>query len=849
MNRIHINITLLIMRLKNLSISLILLFFCFGTTFAQDSLSVYSIKIDSLHQLIDSHQNEDEELVRLLNEYARVCFYNMDFQKGLMATRNARILSDNLNFEGGKIMYYLTLSVFFGYGEMHDYYQRQAQLLSKNVNEQSSAYFTDLNIPGYNVNDWEVLIDKHYTTLKQFEDLDDKEIQAAILEDIGWGYFNLGNREETLKIIDKIINIYTELDQIYPLYLHKSRKMNTLNDLGREDEAREIELELIELIAQNTNENAIGVITSTMASGYANSGRYALSIEYYLKSIDVFERNGDHEMLFRTHYNMGVAYENLEMNSRAVDSYAKCLVEIQNLNDSSRLYVAYNFMVSPLIALRRYEEAKKYMTLSLHDTITDNRTYILARYNDAQGQIIRDQGDFAGAIPYFQKAYEGFIQPDGSRWAAPYMPLYLSECYLKTGDPEKALQYGLQCLELDKALNSDNTLIKKRMSLLLSEIYEQLGNQSMAYNYLKMHQKIRSESDKLDEANRVADGEVRAIIDKSQQEIDLLERERVQTIQKNRIQRLWIFSIAGALLSAIILALILLRNNKTKQKANALLKEQKEEIESTLEKLESTQSQLIQSEKMASLGELTAGIAHEIQNPLNFVNNFSEVNTELIEELIAERSKLKGERNEAIEGDILKDIQENETKIKHHGQRASGIVKGMLEHSRSGNGVKEPTDLNTLADEYLRLAYHGLRAKDKSFNADFKTEFDAALPKINVIPQDIGRVLLNLINNAFYAVDKKAKSGIEGYKPEVVVSTKKHQNSIEISVEDNAGGIPEEIKDKIFQPFFTTKPTGQGTGLGLSLSYDIVKAHGGELSVQSKAMVRTKFIVELPINI
>ncbi len=254
------------------------------------------------------------------------------------------------------------------------------------------------------------------------------------------------------------------------------------------------------------------------------------------------------------------------------------------------------------------------------------------------------------------------------------------------------------------------------------------------------------------------------------------------------------------------------------------------ELSKSLEDLKNTQGQLIQSEKMASLGELTAGIAHEIQNPLNFVNNFSEVNKELLIEMNDEIEKGNMEEVKAL----AKDIFENEEKINHHGKRADSIVKGMLQHSRSSNGQKEPTDINALADEYLRLAYHGLRAKDKSFNAIMKTDFDSSIGDINIISQDIGRVILNLITNAFYVVDEKKKSGIADYQPTVSVSTKKLEKSVEIRVADNGNGIPQKILDKIFQPFFTTKPTGQGTGLGLSLSYDIVKAHGGELKVETK---------------
>jgi signal transduction histidine kinase len=267
------------------------------------------------------------------------------------------------------------------------------------------------------------------------------------------------------------------------------------------------------------------------------------------------------------------------------------------------------------------------------------------------------------------------------------------------------------------------------------------------------------------------------------------------------------------------------------QKRKAI-EESNEALQKSLDELKAAQKQLIHAEKMASLGELTAGIAHEIQNPLNFVNNFSDVSAELADELKEELAV----GNWQLAKEIADDIIQNLEKIHHHGKRADGIVKGMLQHSRTTSNEKESTDINVLADEYLRLAYHGLRAKDKSFNAEFKTAFDPSLPTIQVIPQDIGRVLLNLINNAFYAVAKKAsETNNPEYKPEVSIHTRKRSDGIEIRVQDNGGGIPGEIRDKIFQPFFTTKATGEGTGLGLSLSYDIItKGHGGRLEVESK---------------
>ncbi|HEY5968841.1 MAG TPA: ATP-binding protein, partial [Chitinophagaceae bacterium] len=281
------------------------------------------------------------------------------------------------------------------------------------------------------------------------------------------------------------------------------------------------------------------------------------------------------------------------------------------------------------------------------------------------------------------------------------------------------------------------------------------------------------------------------------------------------------------------------------------LKEEKKRAEDALSDLQSAQKQLVQAEKMASLGELTAGIAHEIQNPLNFVNNFSDVSNELLEEMKQELAT--GNTQQALE--IAGDVKENLEKILHHGKRADAIVKGMLQHSRTSTGQKEPTDINILAEEYLRLAYHGLRAKDKFFNAKFETDLDPTINKINIVPQEIGRVILNLINNSFYAVSEKKRLVGNGYEPMVTVSTKTVKppsgglEVIEIIVKDNGNGVPQKVLDKIFQPFFTTKPTGQGTGLGLSLSYDIVtKGHDGEINVETKEGEGSAFTISLPMK-
>ncbi|MDQ6814762.1 MAG: ATP-binding protein [Bacteroidota bacterium] len=381
-------------------------------------------------------------------------------------------------------------------------------------------------------------------------------------------------------------------------------------------------------------------------------------------------------------------------------------------------------------------------------------------------------------------------------------------------------------------------------SNILATIYESQNKPDSAFKYFK--QVINLKDTLYNKGNLIA---IQNLLFKEDQKKQELEAAKI-TFQN----RLKIYGLAGVLIVLLLVAFFLWRNNQHKQKAYYLLQNQKKEtdyqkekVENTLIELKSTQSHLIQSEKMASLGELTAGIAHEIQNPLNFVNNFSDVNFELIEELKSEL--LADNKEDAIL--IADDIKENEQKINHHGKRADAIVKGMLQHSRASAGKKELTDINALADEYLRLSYHGLRAKDKDFNADFKTDFDESIRKIEVVPQDIGRVLLNLFNNAFYAASLPSIAGFNK-NPTIWVSTKRISTpsgagGLEIRVRDNGPGIPQNIVDKIFQPFFTTKPTGQGTGLGLSLSYDIVKAHGGEIKVETKEGEGAEFIITLPI--
>ena len=457
------------------------------------------------------------------------------------------------------------------------------------------------------------------------------------------------------------------------------------------------------------------------------------------------------------------------------------------------------------------------------------------------GRIYVLQGKNHLASQYFRAAITASNEQGYYRGVAA-SNLALSDLYKQSGQKDSVIHFARESLAPALYINAPDVMVRSYNAL--ANYYRQVNNNDSAVKYQSLLIQL---NDSLFGAKQT----------QQFQNIDFDEEQKQQQIESAKASyrfKLRMYLLLAGLAIFLVVGFIIWRNSRRIKQANALLSRQKKELEATLEMLKTTQKQLVQSEKMASLGELTAGIAHEIQNPLNFVNNFSEVNEELIKEMKDEMEK--GNYNEVKL--IAKNIEENQGKINHHGKRADAIVKGMLLHSRTSSGAKEPTDINALCDEYLRLAYHGLKAKDKSFNADLRTDFDNSIGKVNIIPQDIGRVVLNLINNAFYAVDEKKKSGPDGYRdenyePMVTVSTKTIKPpvgglGVEIKVKDNGNGIPQKVLDKIFQPFFTTKPTGQGTGLGLSLSYDIVKAHGGEIRVETKEGEGSGFIITLPEN-
>jgi two-component system, NtrC family, sensor kinase len=523
---------------------------------------------------------------------------------------------------------------------------------------------------------------------------------------------------------------------------------------------------------------------------YANNNDNAKAISYHLQALRFAEPSGDVRALCETNLTLGRLY----LSSKKTDSALLCEKK------------AYDLAVQT--------GYKKYVGSILLNL----------------GRIYSEIGNKQLAAAYFRRAIDENIKQNYLRGVVAGN-LLLATHYNQSGTRDSSLYFSNAALNVAKYLNFPDLLLRSYTSL--AAFYRSSKNNDSTVKYQELIIKM---NDSLSNSKRV----------QQFQNIDFNEQQRKQEIEvakKAYQNRLRVYLLLAGLAVFLLVAIFLWRNNRQRQKSNAILQRQKKELEITLDELKSTQSQLIQSEKMASLGELTAGIAHEIQNPLNFVNNFSEVNTELIDEL--EQEVNKGNLDEVKA--LAKDIKENEEKINHHGKRADAIVKGMLQHSRSSSGVKEPTNINALADEYFRLVYHGLRAKDKSFNATMKTDFDESIGNINVIPQDIGRVILNLITNAFYAVTEKKKQAGDDYEPTVSVSTKTLGNKVEVKVKDNGNGIPQKVMDKIFQPFFTTKPTGQGTGLGLSLSYDIIKAHGGEIKVETKEGGGSEFYIALPI--
>jgi signal transduction histidine kinase len=571
--------------------------------------------------------------------------------------------------------------------------------------------------------------------------------------------------------------------------------------------------------------------TNALGNVYFNVGEYPKALQMYLQYLQMKESTKDRKNIGIAYFNIANVYTETEDYRHALMYLAKAKKADEQAKDNAAIEYDLYSLGTVYLKMGKADSALHYLDQSHQLALKTNDKNMIGAILNTFGELYLFKKDTLQARKYYRLSIPYVMAiTDNDVLTSNYFGI--AKTYQQRSSADSAVYYARKAFRVAKKAPFPKQVLTT--STFLTEVFSQKKQFDSAFYYQQVSAATKDSLFNIEQMRKV-------------QNMNFEEQQRQKAIEDANIQYRNRLVLAAVIFASVILlgiAIFLWRNNKRKQAANLMLQQEKEKVEHTLLKLKETQALLIQSEKMASLGELTAGIAHEIQNPLNFVNNFSEVNMELLFEM-----KDELERGNLIDvKDIADDIIANEQKINQHGKRADGIVKGMLQHSRTSSGAKEQTDINALADEYLRLAYQGLR-KDRSLDVALETAFDSSLPKIEVIPQEVGRVLLNLYNNALFAVGEKKKELPEGYEPAVLVSTKLIDNCVEIKVADNGYGIPPQHLDKVFQPFFTTKPTGQGTGLGLSLSYDIVKAHGGEIKIDTVDGQGTTFIVRLPVGV
>jgi two-component system, NtrC family, sensor kinase len=675
--------------------------------------------------------------------------------------------------------------------------------------------------------------------LKLWQQTGDKSGIASVHASIAEYFTNKGDHTASLRYYNTSLDLYKELGDKFNTgwVLHNIGLVQRY--MGNYGDALENHVKTLQ-IGREINSNEL-MTHALLGNGfdYMLVKNFPEALKNQKEALAIFTSIKDSIGIGNVYYDIGVTHLWSGNLDEALVNHIKGLEIRKRLTNYGDIGNSYNFISRIYDKQGKYAEAIRNSLEGVKYTELFGKSgYILDNYSDA-AEIYVKMSDYTNAALYYNKVLNLARNIKNAKYQAISLQ-GLAEIHLAQNNTAKAIEL----LHEAEAVSSANDY-KTRLLIFqdLAAAYVKTNNYNKAYSY---QVKYKEMSDSVANAEKIE--KVTSVTNQlefeNKQALQKLSNDKLLSLKQSELKTQKIIkniSIAGLLMGLVLAAIFYIRFKEKKKLNDAL--------EVTLSNLQSAQAQLVQSEKMASLGELTAGIAHEIQNPLNFVTNFSEVNKDLIAELKQELSK--GNIADAIE--ISKDIQDNEEKIVFHGKRADAIVKGMLQHSRNNTGQIEPTDVNALADEFLRLSYHGLRAKDKSFNALMKTDFDNNLGKISIIPQDIGRVILNLITNAFHAVAEKKKQMGEGYEPIVWVSTKRlygsgaDKNKVEIKIRDNGTGIPKDVMDKIFQPFFTTKPSGQGTGLGLSLSYDIIKAHGGELKLETKEGEGSEFAISLPV--
>lgn len=575
-------------------------------------------------------------------------------------------------------------------------------------------------------------------------------------------------------------------------------------------------------------------LLSNLGVVHFNQGDDAKALEYYLQSLKVSEEIGDTLRIATALINIGAVYFNKPATKKkALEYYLKALPLSEAHGDKDAIGTCTVNLGEIYLDEGDDESALFYFKRSLK--AYEGSENILYSLND-MGKVYEHKKDYNQAIKYHLEAYNTAKKLDAKLDIVQSL-LGLGKSYEGKGDNRQALSSYIDAQELAKEVGANYEL--KNAYQGLSDVYSNLSDYKNAFKYQNLLLGIKDTLYNIETDKKLSGLQFNFEIEKKQGQIDLLTKDKALQqldIQKQKVAK---NAFLGGLILIFFIAFILYRNFRNQKKSNLVIEQKNDELNTTLTELKATQQQLIQSEKLASLGALTAGIAHEIKNPLNFVNNFSELSNELIVEM-----ETATEEEDRIE--LLGFLKQNLSKINHHGKRADNIVKSMLEHSRTSTGEKQLTDMNRLCEEYLNLAYNGMLANDHEFRCKIETHLDPELPKVNLVAQDISRVVLNLVNNALQAVNERQKHALNGYEPTVTVSSRRDGNGVAIEVKDNGTGIPDNIKEKIFEPFFTTKPTGQGTGLGLSISFDIVRAHRGDIKVESVPQQFTTFTMHLP---
>ncbi|MCD6661741.1 MAG: tetratricopeptide repeat protein [Lentimicrobium sp.] len=676
-------------------------------------------------------------------------------------------------------------------------------------------------------------LDTLKSALKLAKETGNKSLEAVIYADIGNAYNSLSKDKAALVNHLRSVSLFRETGSKKELAWQLNSVGITQRVLGNYGDALEYMMESLKISRSIGDSNT--TIEALLAIGftYAFVEMWDDALKFQAQALDIYREMNDSLGIARIYNDMGVTNMRAGKLEVALDQHKKALAIRLKSKEHYYTFASFLYIGDLLEKLNRIPEAIQYYESAFNYTKFSSFRVSQIDAGISLGRAYQKSQDYDKALNMLALAYEVALEMDDRSFQA-QAALFKAKVYLAKENPRLAL-FWLHNAE--KAAAESSLVYLAEIYQSIGETYSKMGDFRNAYlNQLK-YSRVKDSMDVAENLEKIArlsnrlEFENKQALQNQNHEKELILKQA--EIRREKVTRN--FSLFGMFVAMVLMIIAFIRFVE-KQKLNKKLSE-------TLSDLKSTQSQLIQREKMASLGELAAGISHEIQNPLNFVNNFSEVSRELISEVFEELSK--GNQQDAM--NILEDVKENLDKINHHGKRADSIIKGMLQHSRSSSGTKEPTDINALADEFLRLAYHGLRARDKSFNALMKTDFDQKLGKVNVIPQDMGRVILNLITNAFYAANEKRITGKENYQPTVQVSTRKTKDKVMVLVQDNGNGIPQHVLGKIFQPFFTTKPAGEGTGLGLSMSYDIVtKGHGGELTVETSEGLGTTFTIVIP---